>query len=376
MEDRYAFSELIFDKNTIHKIIHNQKYNSKEESSVTLLIMGHGRERYKDNFKKIIQQSPDYYSEPFMYKVREQQTNNTVRILSKAGKPKICAWDYKLCTKNMSSQDVILELSHLFFNETNKKVDTFTLMNSLSLYFKTLYPEIIHKISRNYQDLPEDKNPGSPDADGYSQRYNDFNKVLDSLKENKFTDLKSLNHEKVFTVRPDNEAEYKLPCEQYHFEIVELRATGYNPMIEFITTRLKIRENLVKNYFSMTKHELDVYINDYTNTIFEVYSLQIDNYSKYYLVKFIFTLYFGNEILLSEIVEFFEIAGVQMINIIDNTCRVQERSGAKYSSSVKTSDIEADEQIRFINPPKKLSSKTKTKSKSKSKSKGGSKKKH
>jgi hypothetical protein len=345
MEDRYAFSDLIFDKRIIEKVINHKIYNKSEESSVTLIIMGHGRERYKENFNKVIDKYPDYYSEPFIYKVKEQSHHNTVRILSKAGKPKICAWDYSLCTKSMSSQDVILELSHLFFSDDNQHIDTFTLMNSLSIYFKKLYPKMIDKISKNYRDLPEDKNSGSPDAANYSQRYENFNQVLDSLKENKFSELKALNHEKVFTIRPDNEEEYNAHCEKYWFEIVDLRTQESNTLIDFILNRLKLRENLIKNYFAMTKQELRAYIDNYTNTVYTIYSLDTADYAKYYLLKFVFNLYFGNEIMLSEIVEFFEIVGIQTINIIDNTCRVQEKRRTD-SSSVKTSIIEADEQIR------------------------------
>jgi hypothetical protein len=344
MEDRYAFSELLLDKDNINKLIKKRVYHKTEEkNTITLLIMGHGRERYKEKFSREI----EYYSDPFAFKVNQQDTNKTVRILSKAGKPKICAWDYNLCTKTMSSQDIIMELSHIFFSDENKEFNTLTIMNGLSAYFKTLYPDIIYKVSRNYRDLPEDKNPGSPDALDYEQRYNDFQKVLESLEENKFSDLKALNHEKIFTIRPDNEEEYKIPCEKYLFEIVELRTDESNEYIDFIVNHLKIRENLVKNYFEMTKEELRSYITNYTNSVYEImYNLDIDKIYKYYLINFVFKIYFGHEIMLSEIVEFFVILGIETINIIDNTCRVQEKSRID-SSSVKTSEIEREERLNL-----------------------------
>jgi hypothetical protein len=345
-------------------LLHKKKDNKQENNTITLLIMGHGRERYKENFQKMIETYTDYYSDPFIQKVKEQKMNNSVRILSKAGKPKICAWDYKLCTSSMSSQDVILKLSYLFFSEENEKIDTFNLMNSLSVYFKKLYPEIIGRVAKNYRDLPEDKNPGSPDAYDYSERYEHFNKVLESLKENKFSDLKALNHQKIFTIRPDNEDEYKHPCEKYLFEIVEYRTQEVNELTNFIKNYMKVRENLTKDYFSMTKEEMKSYINNYSATIYEIYSLGIHDYEKYYLLNFVFKLYFGNEIMLSEIVEFFQILGIQTINIIDNTCRVQEKSGAESSTSVKTSEIEFQEQIK--NTKTKTQSHTKTHTKTQS----------
>jgi hypothetical protein len=350
MEDRYAFSELIFDKDKIKKLI-EKKLTSKSENesnTITLIIMGHGRERYKENFKKIIEVDKSSYSEPFIYKVEQQKKVNSVRIMSKAGKPKICAWDYKLCTKSMSSQDLILELSHIFFSKENLEINTLSIMNGLSLYFKKLYPEIINKIARNYQDLPEEKNPGSPDAEGYNERYEHFNQVLQSLEEERFSDLKALNHEKIFTIRPENEEEYNLPCEKYLFEIVELRIEESNELTNFINDFLKIRSNLVKNYYSMTKSELQNYLINYTNTIHKIYSLDISDYEKYYLIKFIFNLYFGNEISLSEIVEFFVLLGIETINIIDNTCRVNEDSRKLvYSKTPRTSEIEEEEQIKL-----------------------------
>jgi hypothetical protein len=354
MEDRYVFSEAIFDKNRIQKLIHKKKYNKVEGDTITLLISGHGRERFKEKFDKVILENPHFYSDPFIFKVEEQKQDNSVRILSKAGKPKVCAWDYGSCTETLSSQDVLLKLSHLFFSDENKNIDTFSIMNSMSLYFKTLYPKIIDKISKYYRDLPEDKDPHSPGAVGYEERYEDFSKVLESLEENKFSDLKALNHEKVFTIRPDYEEEYKQSCQKYIFEIVDLRVSKTKETIDFIVDHLHIRENLVKNYFDMNKNEIKSYIDKYKNAVYSAYLLNISDYEKYYLAKFLFTIYFGHEILLSEIIEFFVILGIETINIIDNTCRVQEKSRAE-SSSVKTSQIEAEEQIKV---PKSISKTT------------------
>ena len=347
MEDRYALNEYILDKNIIQKFIHKTNYSKtilNKGSSITLLIMGHGRERYKENFEKMLEKNVNYYSEPFAYKVKQQKRENTVRILSKAGKPKICAWDYQLCSPSMSSQDIILELSHLFFSLENENIDTFSLMNSLSLYFKTLYPKIIEKIAKNYRDLPEDKNPGSPDAFDYTERYENFQQVLGSLEQNKFSDLKALRHEKIFTIRPEKEEEYSLPCERYLFEIVEFRTEETNEVTHFILHHLKVRENLVKNYYSMKKEQLNKYINQYISTIYEIQSFSISEYEKFYLNKFIFSIYFGNEISLSEIVEFFVLLGVEIINIIDNTCRISENTRID-SITPKTSEIEREEHI-------------------------------
>jgi hypothetical protein len=367
MEDRYVFSENIFDKNKIQKLIHKKKLNKVEGDTITLLISGHGRERYKEKFDKVILQNPNFYSEPFIYKVTEQKQDNTVRILSKAGKPKICAWDYGLCTESMSSQEVLLKLSHLFFSDENKNIDTFNIMNSMSLYFKNLYPKIIEKISKYYRDLPEDKDPYSPGAVGYEKRYDDFSKVLESLDENKFSVLKALNHEKVFTIRPDNEEEYKQSCQKYMFEIVDLRVSKTRETTDFIVHHLNIRENLVKNIYEMNKSEIAAHIHKYKNSVYSVYLLNISDYEKYYLAKFLFTIYFANEILLSEIIEFFVILGIETINIIDNTCRVQEKSRAE-SSSVKTSQIEDEEQIKYPKIISKTSSSRRRRTTSSSKS--------
>jgi hypothetical protein len=348
MEDRYVFSKTFLDKDNkddIDKLIHKKIYGKKESNTITLLIMGHGRERYKENFKKVIEYNPNYYSEPFMFKVSQQENDNNVRILSKAGKPKICAWDYSLCTETMSSQDIMLELSRIFFSHENKEIDTFTLMNSLSIYFKKIYPKIITKISKNYRDLPDEKNPYSPDAEGYEKRYYDFQEVLDSLYEDKYSGLKALNHQKIFTIRPDTDEEYKSHCEKYLFEIVDLRTSSSDELTDFIVNRLKIRENLVKNYFEMSKEQLQSYIDDYKTTIYTIHSLKISDYDKYFLIKFIFNLYFGHEIMMSEIIEVFVILGIETINIIDNTCRIQEKSRIE-SSSVKTAEIEEQERIK------------------------------
>lgn len=359
MDDRYVFEQFKLDKENIKNIIKTKKTSSyNEKNAITLLIMGHGRERYKENFVKVINNNSDAYSEPFMYTVNQQSKNNTVRILSKAGKPKICAWDYALCTKSMSSQDMLLELSHLFFSQDTQDFNTLSIMNSLSSYFKTIYPQILNKISKNYRDLPEDKNSGSPGAEGYSQRYRDFMEVLESLRQNKFSDLKSLNHEKVFTIRPDNPEEYNSYCEQYLFEIVEFRNDNPSELTNFINTFLGIRNNLIPNYFDMDKSKLDNYINSYKKIIYEIYFLPIPENEKYYLTKFIFNLYFGYEITLSEIIEFFVILDVNTINIIDNTCRVKDSYGKMgYSLTPSTQEIESKEKLHI---KRKTSSSTKS----------------
>ena len=122
-------------------------------------------------------------------------------------------------------------------------------------------------------------------------------------------------------IRPSSDEE-NVPCEKYLFEIVEFRTHESNEYVDFIFDFLKIRENLVKDYFSMGKEHLDRYINNYINTVYRIYDLGLPEQDKYYLIKFIFKLYFGNEIMLSEIVEFFVILGVEKINIIDNTCKI------------------------------------------------------
>ena len=100
MEERYVFDQFIIDKKLIKNIIKKKlKHPPQENNTITLLIMGHGRERYKENFRKAIEHYPHTYSNPFIYTVNQQENNKTIRILSKAGKPKICAWDYALCTK-------------------------------------------------------------------------------------------------------------------------------------------------------------------------------------------------------------------------------------------------------------------------------------
>lgn len=370
MDDRYVFQEFIINDKLIKQIIQRKKTRSKlEGNTITIVIMGHGRERYKENFKSVIAREPNAYSEPFIYAVNHQSKQKIVRILSKAGKPKICAWDYAICTKDMSSQDIILELAQHFFSDDNQTFDTLSIMNAFSTYFKTIYPSIIDKISRNYRDDPEEKNPGSPDAEGYSQRYRNFMKVLDSLQEEKFSDLKSLNHEKVFLIRPDDPSLYKTPCERYLFEIIELRDNNPNELTNFIINFLKIKENLAENYFDMNKSDLEKYIENYKYTIHEVYLLSIPDVEKYYITKFLFNLFFGYEIMLSEIVECFLILGIDTINIIDNTCRVKDSDGKNvYSITPPTEEIESQERLRIS--PKTSSSKTR-----KSKSSGGTRKK-
>lgn len=361
MEERYVFKEFIIEDELVKDIIERKKLHSKDEgNAITIIIMGHGRERYKEHFKTVIERDPNAYSEPFIYAINQQTSKNLVRILSKAGKPKICAWDYEVCTKDMTSQDIILKLAEHFFSDKNKQFDTLSIMNAFSSYFKTIYPSIIKKISRNYRDVPEDKNPGSPDADDYSQRYHDFMKVIDSLHEEKFSELKSLNHEKIYLIRPDDPSLYKSHCERYLFEIVELRDNRPNELTNYIINFLTIKQNLAENYFDMNKSELDKYIENYKYMIHEAYLLPISDYEKYYITKFLFNLFFGYEIMLSEIVEFFLILGIDTINIIDNTCRVKDSNGKNvFSITPSTEDIESQEKL--IIRQKTSSSKTKKK---------------
>ena len=49
--------------------------------------------------------------------------------------------------------------------------------------------------------------------------------------------------------------------------------------------------------------------------------------------------------MMNEIIEVFVILGIETINIIDNTCRIQEKSRIE-SSSVKTAEIEDQERIK------------------------------
>lgn len=368
MNDKYVFKEFIINNELIQNIIKRKKTHSKKEgNTITLIIMGHGRERYKENFKAVIERDPGAYSAPFIYAVEQQSTKKIVRILSKAGKPKICAWDYAICTKDMSSQDIILALAQHFFSDENNTFDTLSIMNAFSSYFKDIYPLIIEKISRNYRDNPEEKNQGSPDAEGYSQRYRDFMKVIESLDQEKFSELKSLNHEKIYLIRPDEPSLYNSPCEKYLFEIVELRNNNPNELTNFIVEFLKIKQNLAQNYFDMSKTELDEYIENYKYTIHQVYLLSIPDIEKYYITKFLFNLFFGYEIMLSEIVEVFLILGIDTINIIDNTCRVKDSDGKNgYTITPTTGEIESQERLNI---------KSKSSSSRKSKSTGGKKKK-
>jgi len=342
MANRYAFDDNIEDKNMIGQWI-RENYNvhspNKEYNAVTILITGHGRERYKENFKA----NKGKYSDPFAYKL--SQNDNSVRIFSKAGKPKTCAWDYGLCTPSMSSQDYIKHLASLFFAEENKNVDTLTLMSALSIYFKMMYPKIIDKISNNYRDLPEDKNAYSPNALGYEQRYNDFQKVLKSISEKKHSQLKSLNHQKIFTIRPENPDDYNIKCEKYTFELVDVRINEKDSISHFALDMFRINRNLVPNYFIMDNDSLINYVSDYKAIIYNIHRLNLDDYEKYILKNFVFTIYFGNELTLSEIVETFVILGFETINIIDNTCRVQEKYNPN-SSSVNTESIEMQEKLK------------------------------
>jgi hypothetical protein len=54
MDDRYVFKEFIIDDELIKNIIQKKKTHSKQEgNTITIIIMGHGRERYKENFRKL-----------------------------------------------------------------------------------------------------------------------------------------------------------------------------------------------------------------------------------------------------------------------------------------------------------------------------------
>lgn len=354
MEERFVFSvnntQQLFDKSNIIQHIQRKKQEkSNEGNTITLLIMGHGREKYKEVFEKTM----DKYSEPFAFVVNKQKTKNTVRILSKAGKPKTCAWDYSLCSKTHSSQDIILQLSHLFFDDDTKNNDTLSIMIALSSYFKTVYPRIIEKISRNYQDHPDDKNQGSPDAFNYEERYTQFSRVLDSLEEHKFSQLKALSHEKVFTIRPENKEVYEEPCEKYHMEIVDVRMINEEtPIHAFIMQHLNIQRNMVENYYNMNEDQIQTYIGAFNNAINDVYSLPTDDYEKYFIIKFVYKIFFGQEILLSEIIEIFTIFDFDTINIIDNTCRVQDDTHEKQIKTPRTSEIEEREKFTLKNGSK------------------------
>lgn len=348
MENRYVFSEFPIEKirNQISNLLKKSGEKRIDEgNTITLLIMGHGREIYRENFKKVLEKDSNSYSDAMQFAVSKE---GIVRILSKAGKPKICAWDFSLCTESMSSQDIIQVLSHEFFSEERSEIDTLTLMKGLSFYFKRLYPKIIEKVSMNYRDLPEEKDPGSPGAAGYEERFADFAKVLKSLEENKFSELKSLHHEKIFTIRPESKEIYEENCEKYLVEIVDLRLDYENEMTDIITRNMVKGENLAKNYYIMDKEELDLYIKRYVETIDDIQNLSISDYDKYYLMKFIYNLYLGNEIKLSEIVEFSIILNIETINIIDNTCRVKDISKKMvYSKTPDTIEIEEEEVLRL-----------------------------
>lgn len=362
VENRYVFSDSIFDKDKdkIRSLIgENSHTRNEEKNTITLIIMGHGSERYKENFKKVIEYDNYYYSKFFTNKVLEQKTKKSIRILSKVGIPKICGWDYQLCTKQMSSQDMILQLSRIFFTQDNNGKTTSKLLKSMSLYFKELYPKIIEKISKNYRDLPEDKNSGSPDAENYSENYANFNKVQDSITKNRFSEIKALSHEKTFNVRPEAVEVYSLHCEKYLFEIVEYRTEETDEFTNFIFNYLKIQNNLTKNYYSMSHTEINEYIHDYTKSVNYFLYLDILPEEKFYLNNFMFKLYFGNDLKLSEIIEFFVILRVDTINIIDNTCRMEDRNGLEHIRTPRTSEIELDER---------LSSKSKSRSRSRSSS--------
>ena len=352
MEERYVFKDVnqLFDKEKIQAKIqqlHAKHKNVKEGNTVTLLIMGHGRERYKEKFNATTTKTG--YSDPFHYVIKNQAKKNTVRILSKAGKPKICAWDYSLCAKDFSSQDMIVQLSRFFFD--TQDASTFSIMHALSSYFKTIYPRMIDKIAANYRDDPEDKDPGSPGADGYEERFHNFTKVLDSLEENRFSQLKAISHEKVFSIRPESKEVYDQHCERYHFELIDLRIQNEMEVTDFLWNNLPLHQNMVQNYYSMNTSRLQTYIQAFNQTVNDIYRLSISDYEKYYLIKVVYKLYFGQELFLSEIVEFFTILGIDTINLIDNTCRIKDSTTTTAphdEPTPTTSEIEARENIRHI----------------------------
>lgn len=357
MEERYTFQEEVVKPEWVEELVSHlrsktERATSKTEgATATLLIMGHGRERYKEVFAR----SLSHYGEAFQYKVREQNTRRSVRILSKAGRPKVCAWDYALCAKkqniDVSSQELLKTLSHVFFDERYQNTDTLTLLQGLSLYWRELYPSILRSVQRNYRSLPEDKHSGSPGAEGYAERYADFQKVLGSVDEGRFSQLKMLSHEKIFTIRG---CRHDVHC----LEMIDLRIPSPNAYTNLAKIMFPLRENMAQDYRHLSEDRLRVYLDQYVRVMREIHASPLTGEEQARVAHCLFQCYFGEELYLSDLVECLVLLGIETVNIIDNTCRVSDHPrGSK--SSARTSSIERREKWRSRSSTRKRRSSSK-----------------
>ena len=108
-----------------------------EGNSITLFLDGHGLELFDDNFKDIIEEDGDsnVFSDAFKYKI--MQSGNPVRILSKAGKPKTCAWNLNQCSPSKNSSQFLLDYTYSIFSKGNKMhYPTLNILQVLSLFYK------------------------------------------------------------------------------------------------------------------------------------------------------------------------------------------------------------------------------------------------
>jgi hypothetical protein len=145
------------------------------------------------------------------------------------------------------------------------------------------------------------------------------------------------------------------------FEIVDLRITDESIFTDFIVDNIRSYHNLVENYYSMTKKEFSNYNDHFNQIVDNIEKLETTDNDKYYLNNFMNKLYFGTELSISEIVEFFVILNIDTINIIDNTCRVNEDwENMVYSKTPSTREIEFQEKFSITPLREKKGGKNKT----------------
>ena len=335
MEKKYVFQS--DEVNTefidyLYTIVPNKESQLKinEGNSITIFLDGHGLELFDENFKENIESNNNSYTEAFKYKI--MQSGHPVRILSKAGKPKTCAWNLNQCTPNKNSSQFLLDYTYSIFSKGNKMhYPTLNILQVLSLFFKKSYPSIIKLLNKEkYKEHPEDRVSYSP---GYESRYTDFQKVKKSIEENKFSLLKKPAYDKIFFLKSDDEdkQEQKLNCINYAFEIINVHFIND----EHIKKLFKKGENWIKP----DNPDLYNHLNNFIESIDYLSDEEKDTCK-----DFLHNVFFGEYIYLSEIIGFLTMVGFDTINIIDNTCRIYKKT-REDKSEPRTSSIERKERF-------------------------------
>jgi hypothetical protein len=343
MEKKYVFeTDEVNDEfiDYLYSTVPKGKNTNTEGKSITLFLDGHGLELFDENFKDIIDEDNNAFSDAFKYKIL--QSGNPVRILSKAGKPKTCAWNLNQCTPNKNSSLFLLDYIYSIFKKGNElDYSSLNILQVLSIFYKKSYPSIIKLLNKEkYKVHPEERVSYSPD---YETRYNDFQKVKKSIEENKFSLIKKPAFEKIYFLRnkEEEDKEKEVNCIHYAFEIIDFTGLEDNNIF-------KKGDNWANNT------ELYSHFKEYINTLDYLSEEEITSCH-----HFLDNVFFEEYINLSEIIEFFTLLGFETINIIDNTCRVYKKT-REFTEEPRTSSIERKEEL-ISNLGKGLSRKTKKK---------------